>query len=384
MIDENDLGRRFTAMVQRIGREGLSPDIAELALEIDEVTSPALRGELAKLLGFYWLRQGDYVRARDWSDRASTDLLDDPDCAYNAMFAACQMARWDETISRAERALERFGERSEFYDILSATFGVTGRMGEARVAGTRALELKSLRVSGPALDLSHVPTPPFDGSRPERNAICFSLFGEDPKYTDGAILNARAAPFLYPGWSARFYVDDSVPRPVIDALSRAGARILMVAGLPSQPFGPLWRFLAADDPGLDRYLLRDADSLVNTRERVAVDEWLRSGTHFHVMRDHYDHCELVLAGMWGAVRGALPPQTTAIQAWAARQNRVLGKTTDQEYLRTHLWPTIRQSVLSHDSQFSFGDGRPFPSVGGMPPGCWVGCQWRQHAAPPSW
>ena len=61
---------------------------------------------------------------------------------------------------------------------------------------------------------------------------------------------------------------------------------------------------------------------------------------------------------------------------------VPGKTTDQEFLRGALWPTIRQSVLAHDSQFAFGDPAPFPPGAAMPPGCWVGCQWRQHAAAP--
>ncbi len=101
------------------------------------------------------------------------------------------------------------------------------------------------------------------------------------------------------------------------------------------------------------------------------------------MRDHYDHCELVLAGLWGGVRGALPSMQHAMQAWTALQTRVLGRTTDQEFLRAALWPTIRQSVLVHDSQFAFGPVAPFPVVGTMPPGCWVGCQWHQHARAPS-
>ena len=45
------------------------------------------------------------------------------------------------------------------------------------------------------------------------------------------------------------------------------------------------------------YWVRDADSVVNVREKVAVEEWLASTRHFHLMRDHYDHSELVLAGM---------------------------------------------------------------------------------------
>ena len=189
------------------------------------------------------------------------------------------------------------------------------------------------------------------------------------------MLNARAARFLYPGWTCRFYVDASVPAAAIQGVTAEGAQVLRVRGMPAEPYGTLWRFLVADDPQVDRFILRDADSLLNTRERVAVDEWLDSGRHFHVMRDHYDHSELVLAGMWGGVRGALPPMLPSIRTWSTAQRQVIGRTADQEFLRAHLWPTIRQSVLTHDSQFAFGERRDFPTVGRLPPDCWVGCDW---------
>jgi len=45
---------------------------------------------------------------------------------------------------------------------------------------------------------------------------------------------------------------------------------------------------------------------------------------------------------------------------------------DQCFLREEMWPTIRQSVLVHDSQFAFGNRRDFPGVGKMLPGHHVG------------
>jgi hypothetical protein len=44
-----------------------------------------------------------------------------------------------------------------------------------------------------------------------------------------------------------------------------------------------------------------------------------------VMRDHFDHSELVPAGMWGGVRSALPPLSPAIRDWFAKSQRVLGR-----------------------------------------------------------
>ena len=139
-----------------------------------------------------------------------------------------------------------------------------------------------------AHNLVNVPIPPFNPTRPERNVISFSLFGEDERTIRTAIMNARAARFLYLGWTCHFYIDDRVPTPVVEALGAEGARMLKVSGLPTEPFGTFWRFLVADDPGVDRYIVRDADALLNIRECLAVREWLGSDRHFHVMRDHYD------------------------------------------------------------------------------------------------
>ena len=36
------------------------------------------------------------------------------------------------------------------------------------------------------------------------------------------------------------------------------------------------------------------------RERAAVTSWLKSDHPFHIMRDHPDHVNKILGGMWGA------------------------------------------------------------------------------------
>ena len=196
-----------------------------------------------------------------------------------------------------ESRLQALGDHFEFHNILSTTLGALGRTDEGRGFGTQALILKDAGATAPAFDLTHVPVPPFDASDRRRNIIAFCLFGANPRYTDGAVLNVRAARFLYLGWTCRFYVDDSVPQPIVQTLMDEGAQVMAVRGLPSEPYGTFWRFLVADDPDVTRFLVRDADSVVNVREKVAVEEWLASTRHFHLMRDHYDHSELVLAGM---------------------------------------------------------------------------------------
>ena len=45
--------------------------------------------------------------------------------------------------------------------------------------------------------------------------IAFSLWGNNPKYTVGAIKNADIAGKLFPEWICRFYIGKSVPENIV-------------------------------------------------------------------------------------------------------------------------------------------------------------------------
>jgi len=117
-------------------------------------------------------------------------------------------------------------------------------------------------------------------------------------------------------------------------------------------------------------MFRDAYSVISAREAQAVDEWLASGKHFHAMRDNGTHTELLLAGLWGAVRGSLPPVSDLIRRFMARPLESV-HFADQHFLRQYVWPYARNSLIQHDSMFGFLDARPFPG-GPMPDDSHVG------------
>jgi hypothetical protein len=202
--------------------------------------------------------------------------------------------------------------------------------------------------------------------------ICFSLWGNNPKYTLHAVLNAKRVPILYPGWSARFYVDASVPGDIVQALRDFGARVIEVAADDRTHLKLFWRFLASDDPSVERFLCRDCDAVVNEREVAAVNEWLASGKRFHAMRDHPEHAELIMAGMWGGVAGLLPSLAAqAVAYFETHQQK--WRWVDQDFLRDRVWPLIRQDCLVHDSFYLLGeDCRRFPSHPPIPEGDHVG------------
>ncbi|WP_124379046.1 hypothetical protein [Pseudomonas synxantha] len=165
---------------------------------------------------------------------------------------------------------------------------------------------------------------------------------------------------LFPAWRCRVYLDNTVPASILRRLQDAGAQIIDMSGTARGGIHPLmWRFLVVDDTEVDRYLIRDADSLLSEREQAAVKQWVTSDYWFHHMRDYFTHTELILAGLWGGCRGGLMTLKPLMQAWLARQADVT-RFADQIFLREIVWPTLRQSVLSHDDWFDFHGAVPFP------------------------
>ena len=133
----------------------------------------------------------------------------------------------------------------------------------------------------------------------------------------------------------------------------------------------LWRFDVIADPTVKRFLVRDADSLLSVKERVAVDAWLHSKYHFHTMRDWYTHTDLLLAGMWGGVGGILPAPVELLRHYSAW--RVENDHVDQDVLSETVWPAVRDNILIHDSVFTGAIGSvAFPPYGALLPGYHIG------------
>lgn len=105
--------------------------------------------------------------------------------------------------------------------------------------------------------------PPSD----EKRVISFGLYGAKEKYTVGAIHNAELASVYFPGWVCRYYVTADVPAAVVNRLKELGAEIEDVPAGMGYSAGMFWRFMVADDPTVDRYIVRDVDSRLNARDR---------------------------------------------------------------------------------------------------------------------
>jgi hypothetical protein len=93
-----------------------------------------------------------------------------------------------------------------------------------------------------------------------------------------------------------------------------------------------WRFIPAFMEKDIIMIVRDTDSRLNMREKLAVDEWLNTESDFHIMRDHIWHGTRILGGMWGVRNNLL----LGLEKEFLTYQRVNQKGNDQKFLQDTL------------------------------------------------
>lgn len=209
------------------------------------------------------------------------------------------------------------------------------------------------------------------------NIISFSLYGDQKKYTIGALKNAELAAKFYPGWRCIYHVSLSVPMETTSALLRMDNvelvylddyNALLPVGDNNIP-GMFTRFMAFDGP-YDYVISRDVDSRIDAREVAAVNQWIESGKKLHVMRDHFAHARPINGGLWGLKLKLEHQSHIEFQmmkkalVWCNQQNgRPIDYGDDQQFLCSIVWPHFNHSVMEHDSfsRHAYKNARPFPT-----------------------
>jgi tetratricopeptide (TPR) repeat protein len=287
-------------------------------------------------------------------------------------------------VTACQRALALGSTSPNVHDCLCDALNQLGQIDAAVAAGRAALLAKDQLFGGrtPLARVPDAPPPAFNPNAAAENVIAYSLWGNESRYLVPLLESVRMLPHLFPAWSIRVYYDTSVNHDYVLDLGRRGVQLrqmILPAGQPAHR-RLLWRFEAIRDPSVKRFLIRDADSLLSIKERVAVDDWLRSEQWFHGMRDWYTHTDLMLAGMWGGVGNVLP---APVDLFRARSGwRVENDHVDQDLLSDTVWPIVRDSILIHDSVFTGTLGSvPFPPFGALPAGSHIGQNAFVHFSP---
>ena len=182
--------------------------------------------------------------------------------------------------------------------------------------------------------------------------LSFSLWGDNPKYTVGAIKNSELAKKFYPDWEMRLYYNDSVPVYVLEQLKSNNVNIVDTEQDLTH-WNALWRFMPASEEGVECMISRDCDSRIFERDVAAVEEWLQSDKMFHIIRDHPGgHMWEINAGMWGCRGGFIKDIKGQIESYM-EQKGTFDRSIDQCFLRDVIYPQAKESLFSHDEYFHY-------------------------------
>jgi hypothetical protein len=184
-----------------------------------------------------------------------------------------------------------------------------------------------------------------------KQAISFSLYGSDLRYSVGAIKNAIIAQeILDEEYDLIFFVGQSVPSWVISTLRLFPNVQIIQTDAPEDHTAKLWRFLACE-LDYDFVAFRDADARLSLREINAHEEFLDSGLDAHIMKDHpIGHNYPINAGMF-TVRSALFKDIRTLIESAEISDYY---TQDQDFLRNLIYPRIQFSCFVHDEFYDTG------------------------------
>ena len=194
-----------------------------------------------------------------------------------------------------------------------------------------------------------------------KKIVSFSLYGNDKRYTDNALINADKLNEIFPDWIMRIYYDSTVVKTLLDILSQKPNIELINTDNSNIKNKMLWRFCVLLDKSVDIYIVRDIDSHLSFREKYAVDEWIISNKKYHVMRDHPSHCNYAMSGgMWG---GRYDINLKNIFTENFLNFNKQAYLLDMDLLNSKFWNYIKKNVMVHDSfqLKNYGDCKPFPT-----------------------
>ena len=314
---------------------------------------------LIQQLGYYLFLEKDYASAVSIYLSQLKYYPDKTELLVNLAVCCSRLEQYADAVKYALQVLDKEPDNYTAADTLAKSYYSLGFFDKASHFGQHSLIVKDkLCDNHTACELPTISLSKFIEGKP--GAISFSLWGNNPRYLAGAVKNALIIPELLPGWTPRFYLDDTVPVDIIRCLENSGSIIIKMDQDQSLQEKLTWRFHVADDASVGYFLVRDVDSIVSVREALAVHEWLQSEYWFHVIRDWWTHTDLMLAGMWGGVAGVLPSLSKAISQHVPA---VLDPPNfDQWFLRHYVWSHVKSSSLIHDRFFGTGNAGDLPDI----------------------
>jgi hypothetical protein len=175
----------------------------------------------------------------------------------------------------------------------------------------------------------------------------FSLYGANPKYTHGALANARIIQTRFPDALMYVYAAESVPADIKDQL--AAMPHVRVKNVPTKEgsMGMFDRFLAIDEPECDIMFVRDADSRVHERDAACVEDFIAAPSKLmQIIRDHKYHRNYIMGCSFAIRKEAMTKSMAALIADSKFYRSNYG--CDQYFLESEFYRKFLSKALIFD------------------------------------
>lgn len=170
-----------------------------------------------------------------------------------------------------------------------------------------------------------------------KKIISLSVWGDAPRYIVGAHRQYELAKEHYPDWEFRIYTDNKS-----NFSDLVAANIIEVT---DGTYGMYWRFRAMFEDEDNIVIVRDSDSRITLREKIAVTEWLNSDKKFHTFRDHEAHFEFPIIGCAFGYKGKFDSSVLeTMNSYTEKLNYYVG---DQIFLRDVIWSLVKDNAMIH-------------------------------------
>lgn len=137
-------------------------------------------------------------------------------------------------------------------------------------------------------------------SNNQKYVVSFCLFGTDEKYLSNLDACIKSYQSFFPDWIVRIYVSADLPKNVLQKIKSEKCELITMNCNGLDYRYTFWRFLALDDRQVAYAMVRDIDSIASEREKVMVEQWIQSKKTLHVIRDHPDHTDRIMGGLFGS------------------------------------------------------------------------------------
>jgi len=181
----------------------------------------------------------------------------------------------------------------------------------------------------------------------------FTLYGKNPLYTEGAIQNAIQIPKIFGNdWKVRFYVID-ISKEIINKLRSLKAEVIEMQDNEYNVMKDykFFRFLAVKRDNI--VFFRDCDSIVSYREKIMINEFLSSNKKLHIIRDHPNHKEHIMAGLFGINKCGIPTELVVELIKQSNLKDINQYNVDQLFLAKFIYPLFKKDMLIHDNFNNF-------------------------------